>query len=107
MCKMFDTLTPFTAGLLFLMYNSFDLVAIHKPKTSRPANSERYLVCKWKKKDLNGIPAYLREKHVLFWKLSQLGNDVSEKETILHLVPPNWIDESKEFANYLARINTV
>jgi len=45
-CKLFDVFTPFSAGLLYLLSRSFKHFAIHKPVTSRPANSERYVVCK-------------------------------------------------------------
>ncbi|CAL8091464.1 unnamed protein product [Calicophoron daubneyi] len=44
--KLFDVLTEFSAGLIFLMGQVFEEVMIVKPVTSRPANSERYLVCK-------------------------------------------------------------
>ncbi|CAH8500750.1 unnamed protein product [Heterobilharzia americana] len=44
--KLFDTLTEFTAGLIYLMGHLFEEIFIVKPVTSRPANSERYLVCK-------------------------------------------------------------
>ncbi|XP_015375617.1 PREDICTED: brahma-associated protein of 60 kDa, partial [Diuraphis noxia] len=41
MCKLFDIFTEFSAGLLFLLYQSFKQISIYKPVTSRPANSER------------------------------------------------------------------
>lgn len=44
--KAFDLFTPFSAGLLYLLHTTFDAVCIYKPAQSRPANSERYLVCK-------------------------------------------------------------
>lgn len=44
--KCFDLFTPFSAGLLYLLHTTFDQVCIYKPAQSRPANSERYLVCK-------------------------------------------------------------
>lgn len=44
-CKIFDTLTPFTAGLLYLLGLSFEAMSLVKPYTSRPANSEKYVVC--------------------------------------------------------------
>ena len=44
--KCFDLFTPFSAGLLYLMHTAFDAVTIYKPAQSRPANSERYIVCK-------------------------------------------------------------
>ena len=45
-CKAFDLFTPFSAGLLYLLHTVFDRVCIYKPAQSRPANSERYLVCR-------------------------------------------------------------
>ena len=43
-CKIFDMFTPFSVGLFYLLYRSFEKVCIFKPVTSRPANSERYVV---------------------------------------------------------------
>ncbi|VDO06395.1 unnamed protein product [Rodentolepis nana] len=43
--KLFDTFTDFTVDLLWLMSHVFKKIYIVKPITSRPANSERYLVC--------------------------------------------------------------
>lgn len=45
-CKLFDVFTPFSVGLVYLMYACYEKISIHKPHTSRPANSERYIVCK-------------------------------------------------------------
>ena len=45
-CKCFDLFTPFSAGLLYLMHRAFEDVCLYKPAQSRPANSERYIVCK-------------------------------------------------------------
>ncbi|KAJ3071183.1 FtsJ methyltransferase domain-containing protein 2 [Podochytrium sp. JEL0797] len=44
--KTFELLTPFSVGVVYLLYKSFARVAIVKPSTSRPANSERYIVCR-------------------------------------------------------------
>jgi hypothetical protein len=44
--KLFDAFTPFTAGILYILYRSFTRIALVKPFSSRPANSERYLLCK-------------------------------------------------------------
>ncbi|KAG1146664.1 hypothetical protein G6F37_004691 [Rhizopus arrhizus] len=45
-CKFFDMLTPFTINLVWLLYQLFDEICITKPFSSRPANSERYVVCR-------------------------------------------------------------
>ena len=47
-CKIFDCFTPFTVGCLYCIYRSFADFAIIKPVTSRPANSERYVVARHK-----------------------------------------------------------
>lgn len=44
--KLFDCYTIQTARLLYLLTCVYDKVSIVKPKTSRPANSERYVVCR-------------------------------------------------------------
>ena len=43
--KLFDTHTAHMAALLFQLSRLFQRIAIVKPLTSRPASSERYLVC--------------------------------------------------------------
>lgn len=44
--KFFDLYTEFTMKLLYIMYSNYDEFYIVKPHTSRPANSEKYVVCK-------------------------------------------------------------
>lgn len=44
--KMFDTFTVESYNLLEHVYLNFEQVWIYKPYTSRPTNSERYIVCK-------------------------------------------------------------
>lgn len=43
-CKLFDILTTFSAGLVYILRKCFNKVAIHKPNTSRPANAERFVL---------------------------------------------------------------
>lgn len=45
-CKVFDILSIFTIKLLYLLYCSYDEIHIVKPRTSRSANSEKYVVAK-------------------------------------------------------------
>lgn len=45
-CKLFDMYQPFTHDVLWLLAVTFDVVHLVKPHTSRPANSERYVVAK-------------------------------------------------------------
>lgn len=43
--KIYDIFTRPTIELLFLLSNTFKTVSLKKPVSSRPANSERYVVC--------------------------------------------------------------
>ncbi|KAJ3109457.1 FtsJ methyltransferase domain-containing protein 2, partial [Physocladia obscura] len=43
--KTFELLTPFSVGLVYILYKSFKRISISKPFSSRPANSERYIIC--------------------------------------------------------------
>lgn len=45
-CKFFDLFNILTIKLLYILRIFYMNIYIHKPVTSRPANSERYIVCK-------------------------------------------------------------
>ncbi|KAG0001945.1 FtsJ methyltransferase domain-containing protein 2 [Entomortierella chlamydospora] len=44
--KIFDIFTPVTAGLVWILSRHFEKICVVKPLTSRPMNSERYVVCR-------------------------------------------------------------
>ena len=44
-CKVFDSVTLFTMGVLHLLWRCFERVSLYKPESSRPGSSERYFVC--------------------------------------------------------------
>ena len=44
--KLFEMQTPLTASLYFLLHTLFEQTTVAKPVTSRPASSERYIVCR-------------------------------------------------------------
>ncbi|XP_060876031.1 cap-specific mRNA (nucleoside-2'-O-)-methyltransferase 1 isoform X2 [Metopolophium dirhodum] len=94
MCKLFDIFTEFSAGLLFLLYQSFKQISIYKPVTSRPANSERYVICKWRLDDIQDIKQYLFNVN-LTW------NGLDSKEDILSIVPLHEIQKDTNFFRYL------
>uniref|UniRef100_A0A034WHJ6 Cap-specific mRNA (nucleoside-2'-O-)-methyltransferase 1 n=1 Tax=Bactrocera dorsalis TaxID=27457 RepID=A0A034WHJ6_BACDO len=96
LCKLFDLFTPFSIGLIFLMYKCFDQISILKPNSSRPANSERYLVCKWKKPNTDYVCKYL--DHV---------NDILNlgKEDVLEIVNQQHIVSDQTFLDYIVKSN--
>lgn len=89
-CKVFDIFTEFTVKMLYLLYCLYDRIYIVKPKTSRPANSEKYILAK----GFKGIDAALLQsmKDILFnW------ND--------DIVNLTGIEVPKEFAKRLEEYN--
>jgi len=50
-CKIFDTVTTLMAEVLFIMAASYKEFNIFKPMSSRPGNSERYVICKYPRSD--------------------------------------------------------
>ena len=47
--KVFDLFSITMLQLLYILYSNFERVYIYKPETSRPANSEKYVVCMYYK----------------------------------------------------------
>ena len=72
-CKMFDLFTYFSIQLIYLISVLYDNVYIIKPVTSRPANSEKYIVaCGFKGVSTNFTNSMLNE-------LSKFDNIKKEK----------------------------
>lgn len=61
LCKVFDTVNRYTVELLYCVCMCFEQVCIIKPVTSRPANSERYLVCKNRRDDIDAVVDIVEE----------------------------------------------
>lgn len=87
--KLFDVYTPFSVGLIFLLYKCFEEISIVKPVTSRGANSERYLVCK--KPETNLVKGYLFHVNELFAK------NTDDSFDIIELVPLGMIRRYRFF----------
>lgn len=45
-CKLFDLFSKPMNKIIYILYSFFNEIYIVKPKTSRPANSEKYIICK-------------------------------------------------------------
>lgn len=98
-CKLFDLFTPFSVGLVYLMYKCFEEISICKPNTSRPANSERYLICKWKKPNTETIRRHLSNINQEMWDNRDSDTDVRE------LVALDILFRDKEFVDYITESN--
>ncbi|KAJ8731295.1 hypothetical protein PYW07_004459 [Mythimna separata] len=97
--KLFDVFTLFSVGLIYILYRCFDKVCIHKPVTSRPANSERYLVCLWKRLGTEPAEQHLASVNSILWSDVERGGDVTQ------LVPLKVIEEDKNFFEYIYKSN--
>ncbi|XP_048579505.1 cap-specific mRNA (nucleoside-2'-O-)-methyltransferase 1 [Nematostella vectensis] len=99
LCKVFDLFTPFSIGLVYLMYRAFDEVCIFKPITSRPANSERYLVCKGLRRGVTDIQDYMFNVNVRINRLKGTSEDIIE------IVPVEVLKEDLAFFKYMRESN--
>ena len=52
-CKVFDLFSFTMVQILYIISGCFESVYIYKPETSRPANSEKYLICMYYKNNLS------------------------------------------------------
>ncbi|XP_072298705.1 cap-specific mRNA (nucleoside-2'-O-)-methyltransferase 1 [Eucyclogobius newberryi] len=98
-CKTFDLFTPFSVGLVYLMYLCFERVTLFKPVTSRPANSERYIVCRDLKPGSDAVREYMFKVNL---KLNQLKNTDRD---VLEVVPLNIIKDDSDFYQYMVNSN--
>ncbi|TSP79436.1 Cap-specific mRNA (nucleoside-2'-O-)-methyltransferase 1 [Bagarius yarrelli] len=98
-CKTFDLFTPFSVGLIYLLYLCFERVSLFKPVTSRPANSERYVVCKNLKPGSDAVRDYLFKVNL---KLNHLRNSDSD---VIDVVPLEIIKGDTDFYQYMTDSN--
>ncbi|KAH8244933.1 hypothetical protein KR032_002928 [Drosophila birchii] len=100
-CKVFDLFTPFSVGLVYLMYKCFHQIAIIKPNSSRPANSERYLVCKYKRPDAEtaAITVYLNAINRM------LNEEEDENNDVLEIFSAKELAEDEDFLRYIIDSN--
>ncbi|MGH0160174.1 UNVERIFIED_CONTAM: hypothetical protein FKN15_058407 [Acipenser sinensis] len=99
LCKTFDLFTPFSVGLIYLLHCCFERISLFKPVTSRPANSERYVVCRGLKPGIDAVRDYFFAVNL---KLNHLKN--TEKDVNL-VVPLDILKGDSEFYEYMIRSN--
>ncbi|XP_056022485.1 cap-specific mRNA (nucleoside-2'-O-)-methyltransferase 1-like isoform X2 [Ostrea edulis] len=100
-CKLFDLFTPFSVGLVYLMYRIFHKVSICKPVTSRPANSERYIVCQGLREDFDPVRHYMHEINL---DLNRLMVSTSTQD-VCEIVPMDNLESDQCFFNYIYESN--
>uniref|UniRef100_A0A1I7TCI5 Cap-specific mRNA (nucleoside-2'-O-)-methyltransferase 1 n=1 Tax=Caenorhabditis tropicalis TaxID=1561998 RepID=A0A1I7TCI5_9PELO len=101
-CKLFDIFTPFSVGLIYLMRVCYDSVSLHKPHTSRPANSERYITCKGLRKEFSDVVKdYLKRVNR---KMDKFKKDKSTDD-IMELMPLDLIKSDEIFMKEIIEHN--
>lgn len=110
-CKIFDMNLFITVEIIYLVYQLYEEVIIYKPKTSRIANSEKYLVCigfKGVQPDLlDRLLAILTE-----WNSVNLASKTFNQLGIGLIIPMEFIDELKRInkiivSNQICIINNI
>lgn len=97
--KVFDIFTNTSINLLYLLNCVYDTVYIYKPNTSRPTNSEKYVICKGFKE--------LNDKANILDKLKKLSERLKEKDmkyssfTLFKSIPDVFIEKIKNMNTLL------
>lgn len=97
--KIMETLTPFTVGLIYLLRQCFAQMCLIKPISSRPHNSERYLMLRWRLPACETIVEHLLATNEALVSMASTGGDV------LELVPADVIAADTDFVTYMRKIN--
>ena len=104
-CKFFDTYCDLTKEFIFLLYLFFDSIYIYKPKTSRVANSERYIICKGYKGCSTLLLCELLNILNIWNKLDSIKynivNILDLKEKKIKSIYNNFLDKLKKINNNL------
>ena len=94
--------TPFTVDLLFILYKHFEHFSIVKPVTSRPANSERYVVCK---NLLEFQPKIIEFLFNVNRKFDEINFPDNADADVIRIFPSSYVNSHKSFVNYLRDSN--
>ncbi|XP_055549451.1 cap-specific mRNA (nucleoside-2'-O-)-methyltransferase 1 [Wyeomyia smithii] len=97
--KVFDLYTPFSVGLVYTLSKSYGKISIVKPITSRPANSERYLVCQKRLNSDQTFGDYLYSINRVLWEQKHAGYD------ILHIISSQIIEQNSAFCSFIRNAN--
>ena len=101
-CKFFDLNNKLTADLLYLLQCHFTEIGIFKPKTSRLANSEKYIIA-------SGFKGCAPQTFQQLLKLLDRWNTIdAENEAVIQQISSNWHIASTKHTNTTFRtINSI
>jgi 23S rRNA U2552 (ribose-2'-O)-methylase RlmE/FtsJ len=99
--KIFDIHTTITLQYIYLLANYFEEVIINKPYTSRPANSEKYLVCK----NFRGVSdGFMNKLYEIVRKWEITKNNGRYIDNLFGKVPPYFKKNILNFSKYIGEI---
>ena len=98
-CKVFDLFSISMIQILYIMYCSFEKMYIYKPQTSRPANSEKYIICMYYKDNLTHDNKYYLLQIIEKWQ--ELAQTLNENDSIIF----NYLKVDNKFINLLNQYN--
>lgn len=90
--KMFDLYTKPSVDMVWLLLNSYKEVYICKPKTSRPTNSEKYIVCKGFILDSSKKESILQQLRYIISVLKESNNKYAYF-SLFETVSPDFINQ--------------
>ncbi|XP_021956771.1 cap-specific mRNA (nucleoside-2'-O-)-methyltransferase 1 isoform X3 [Folsomia candida] len=102
--RLYDLFTPFTVGLVYLIYRAFDQVTILRPEAGRPGSSERFLVATQFKggKACQEIELYLCSCHSTDHACHVNHKYPEDQQAdIVELVPVDTIKSAARFYDYI------
>ncbi|CAG8584657.1 8412_t:CDS:2, partial [Paraglomus occultum] len=103
--KLFDAYTAFTTGLIWILFRCFGRISIIKPLPSRPANSERYLVCQGLQEERpKALIEYLFSVNKPFYEIKRDGTE--NEFDVMEIVDFDEISSDNEFMEYLNNSHT-
>lgn len=80
-CKIFDIFSITMTQILFLIYSSFEEVYFYKPETSRPANSEKYIICLYYKDNLTQSEKDHLLNNIKLW--NEISKNIDIKDSVI------------------------
>ncbi|KAF0537303.1 FtsJ-domain-containing protein [Gigaspora margarita] len=101
--KLFDVFTPFTAGMVWILYRHFEKICIIKPLPSRPANSERYIICRNLRERSPRIVDFLFEVNKKFNEIKSSSS--GGPQDVNEIVDFNEMNQDEDFIDYLKMSN--
>lgn len=96
-CKVYDTVSEISAHVLFIMALCFENIWLFKPISSRPANCEKYLICKGRRNDIDEYIFILSQAYNKYHRDRKYDTIVSK---LIEQIPNN-------FSEWLTNINNV